>query len=133
MIMKRLIALTALLVLFVAFTNKSYSNEQLVKAIHKVESGGRVGKILGDSGRALGPLQIHYSNWKDAISFDKTIGGKYSDCQDLSYSIKVFNAYTKKYADGKSAEEKARIWNGGPLGHKKSATKDYWKKVKANL
>lgn len=131
--MKRLIATTVLLGLTFTFVNKSYSNDELVKAIHKVESGGRVGKILGDSGRALGPLQIHYANWKDATSFDKSIGGTYSDCQDLNYSIKIFNAYMKKYADGKDTEDKARIWNGGPQGHKKSVTKNYWKAVKANL
>lgn len=132
--MKRLLITSALLIAITfAFANQSYSNDQLVKAIHKVESGGRVGKILGDSGRALGPLQIHYANWKDAISFDKSIGGTYSDCQDLGYSIKIFNAYIKKYADGKDAEDKARIWNGGPQGHKKSVTKNYWKAVKANL
>ena len=72
--MKRLVATTVLLGLTFTFVNKSYSNDELVKAIHKVESGGRVGKILGDNGRALGPLQIHYANWKDAISFDKSIG-----------------------------------------------------------
>ena len=54
-------------------------------------------------------MQIHYENWLDATGFDKTIGGKYSDCRDLNYSIKIFNAYIRKYADGKSTEVKARV------------------------
>jgi hypothetical protein len=105
----------------------------LVSAIHKVESGGRVGKIIGDNGRALGPLQIHKGNWKDAVSFDSTIGGSYSDCQDLAYSKKIFKAYTERYAKGKSNEIKARVWNGGPRGAQIKATLKYWEKVKSNL
>lgn len=131
--MKRLVILTAIAITVVGFSNKNPSNEKLLKAIHQVESSGKTGKIIGDSGKALGPLQIHYENWKDATEFDRTIGGKYSDCQDLKYSTKVFNAYIKKYADNKSAEYKARTWNGGPNGASKSSTKQYWAKVKANL
>jgi hypothetical protein len=131
--MKRLIPVVILIAAAIFVSNKSYSDDKLVSAIHKVETNGRVGKILGDNGRALGPLQIHYSNWKDAVTFDKSIGGSYADCKDLDYSIKIFTAYTKKYANGKSAEDKARIWNGGPTGNKKTVTEHYWKKVKANL
>jgi hypothetical protein len=131
--MKRLVILTALAITAVGFSNKNPSDKNLLKAIHIVESNGRTGKIYGDSGRALGPLQIHYANWKDAVEFDKSIKGKYSDCQELNYSVKVFNAYIKKYAKGKSAESKARIWNGGPDGEFKASTYEYWKKVKANL
>lgn len=131
--MKRLAIITVVSILALGFMNRSYSDNQLIKAIHKVETNGRTGKILGDNGKALGPLQIHYSNWKDAVEFDNSIGGKYSDCQDLDYSIKIFKAYTTKYANGQTAEVKARVWNGGPIGHKRSATKEYWAKVKANL
>lgn len=111
----------------------SCSAGDLVSAIHKVESSGRIGKILGDGGKALGPLQIHYKTWKDAVEFDKSIKGKYKDCSDLNYSKKIFIAYLNKYAAGKSLEERARIWNGGPQGHKKAETKKYWNKVKQLL
>lgn len=131
--MKRLAILSALCGLAIASANRSYSDDQLIKAIHLVESGGRVGKILGDGGKALGPLQIHYANWKDAVDYDKTIGGKYSDCQSLEYSKKIFKAYTERYAKGKSPEVKARIWNGGPNALKKDVTKQYWSKVQAKL
>ena len=121
-------------VLLFGFSKKNYSDEQLIKAIHKVESGGRTdNKIFGDNGKAIGPLQIHYANWKDAVDFDKSIGGKDSDCNDLEYSKKIFLAYMKRYAKNKDAEAKARIWNGGLKGPERSSTKQYWAKVKANL
>ena len=131
---KTILAFACVSILLYGFSGKNYSNQELVKAIHKVESGGRTdGKIIGDNGRAIGPLQIHYSNWKDATDFDKSIRGKYSDCHDLDYSCKIFFAYLNKYAKGKDAEDRARVWNGGPRGAEKSVTKAYWKKVKENL
>jgi hypothetical protein len=121
-------------ILLYGFSNKNYSNLELAKAIHQVESSGRTdGKIVGDNGAAIGPLQIHYANWKDAVEFDKSIGGQYSDCHKLKYSQLIFDAYLRRYGKGKSAEERARIWNGGPKGNEKSVTVAYWKKVKKNL
>lgn len=115
-------------------SHKNPSNLQLAKAVHQVESSGRTSRnIVGDGGRAIGPLQIHYANWKDATDFDQSIGGKYSDCHNLEYSVKVFDAYLRKYGKGKSAEERARIWNGGPKGYEKASTKKYWAKVKENI
>jgi hypothetical protein len=51
----------------------------------------------------------------------------------LEYSKLIFDAYLRRYGKGKSAEDRARIWNGGPKGYEKSATKRYWKEVKKNL
>jgi hypothetical protein len=109
------------------------SNNQLIKAIQTVESSNKRGKIVGDGGAAIGPLQIHYGNWKDAVEYNKEIGGTYLDCYKLEYSKKIFLAYINKYAKNGSAEKKARIWNGGPAGASKPKTKDYWSKVKLNL
>ena len=87
---------------------------ELVDAIHMVESGGRTGKnIVGDKGKAIGPLQIHKVCWIDATQYDKTIGGKYEDCHKLDYSKKIFKAYISRYGKGKTIEQKARIWIGG--------------------
>lgn len=87
--------------------------------------------------KAIGPYQIWKIYWKDALEFDPTIGGKYEDCFDRQYSERVVIAYMKRYATEKRLgrtpryEDMARIHNGGPNGHKKSATDKYWNKVKA--
>lgn len=106
---------------------------RFVKALHMVETSGRLGSILGDDGAALGPLQIHKAYWLDAIAYDKTIKGNYSDCQDLAYSIKIVTAYLNRYAK-KDIEENnlsnlARKHNGGPSGHKNKNTLNYAKKL----
>lgn len=105
----------------------------LVDAIHQVETGGRLGAIYGDSKKSLGPLQIHYSCWKDAVEFDKSIGGKYENCAELGYSKKIFNAYLRRYAKGGNNEKMARTWNGGPGGMKNKNTINYWKRVQKYL
>jgi hypothetical protein len=131
---KTILILACCSVLIYGFAGKEYSNSELAKAVHQVESSGRTGgKIIGDNGKAIGPLQIHFENWKDATDFDKSIGGKYLDCHKLEYSQLIFDAYLRRYGKGKSAEDRARIWNGGPKGNEKSATKRYWKEVKKNL
>lgn len=107
------------------------------RALHQVETSGRLGAIKGDNGRALGPFQIHKVYWQDAISFDKTIGGKYEDCADYNYSLKVVKAYLNRYAkaavNSGDVERLAKIHNGGPIGDKKSATRGYWAKVEKVL
>jgi hypothetical protein len=131
---KTILIFAAASILLYGFSGKNYSNKELAKAIHQVESSGRTGKnIVGDNGKAIGPLQIHFENWKDATDFDKSIGGKYLDCHDLNYSYKIFDAYLRRYGKGKSAKDRARIWNGGPRGYEKNSTKIYWSKVKENL
>jgi hypothetical protein len=54
-------------------------------------------------------------------------------------AVAIFNAYMQRYATGDrllrdvTAEDIARIHNGGPQGHKKASTTMYWKKVQAEL
>jgi hypothetical protein len=123
--------------LITASTFAADLNPKFVHALHMVESGGRVGKIVGDNGRALGPLQIHKSYWQDAVTFDKTIGGSYSDCTKLDYSIKIVTAYLNRYAQNailsKDYQKLARIHNGGVKGNNKEATIEYWNKVNKYL
>lgn len=111
---------------------KSVNNDfpAFLNAMHQVESNGRYGPILGDNGRALGPLQIHKPYYNDVK--DK-VGGKYEDVAKLSFAVKVVKAYMEKYAkedviDG-NWEKVARIHNGGPEGHLKSATVGYAEKI----
>lgn len=112
-------------------------DEKFVKAIHQVESSGRTGKVIGDGGKALGPLQIHKAYFKDAVSYDKSLKNDYSKVTDLGFAKKVMSAYLNKYAPdavrNDDYETLARIHNGGPMGHRNPDTVDYWKKVKKNL
>lgn len=46
----------------------------------------------------------------------------------------IFNLYTDYYAgEEASFEKRAKIWNGGPKGHKREGTKGYWNKVYKEL
>lgn len=105
---------------------------EFVHAVHMVETGGRLGPIVGDKGRALGPLQIHESYW-----FDSGARGQYKDVTDLQFASKVMRAYLQRYARNalKNGDWKtcARIHNGGKNGNKKSETLAYWNKVKKHL
>lgn len=108
-----------------------------VHSIHQVESGGQMSPKDGDGGKAIGPLQIWWVYWKDAHDFDPSLGGSYQDCRDYDYSVKVMRVYFRRYAPealGRNDwEVLARIHNGGPKGHEKSATLGYWRKVRQVL
>jgi len=107
----------------------------ILNAIQKVETGGceNPSEAVGDGGRAIGPLQIHRAYWQDAVEFDPSIGGKYEDCKDLAYARRIVVAYWTRYAPNWSSETLARVHNGGPKGHRKTATVKYWGKVWKNL
>ena len=100
------------------------------RALHLVETSGRRGPIVGDQGRALGPLQIHR-----VFHADSRVAGPYERVADLEYSKRVATAYLKRYAPEAWAagdvETLARVHNGGPRGHLKSATQSYGVRVKA--
>jgi hypothetical protein len=97
--------------------------------LHIVETSGRTGPIVGDQGRALGPLQIHRG-----YHADSRVAGDYSRVSDLNYSKRVATAYLQRYAPEAWAagdvETLARVHNGGPRGHLKTATKSYGARVK---
>lgn len=89
---------------------------------------------MGDGGKAIGAYQIHRAYWQDAVAHDKSLGGRYEDCFDPHYARRVVIAYLSRYAPkGATAEQLSRIHNGGPKGHRKSATVKYWHKVKKEL
>jgi hypothetical protein len=108
---------------------QSYTVDNLLDAMYAVESN-RGKNLVGDGGKAIGPYQIWREYWQDAVEFDKTIGGKYEDCMNKAYAEKIVRAYWKRYAPkGATLEQLARIHNGGPKGHTRSATLKYWKKI----
>ena len=120
---------SALLFLALCATAHAAPPASFFRALHVVEtSGRRTGAILGDNGRALGPLQIHRGYHTDA-----RIGGDYARCADLDYSKRVVSAYLQRYAPAawESGDVKtlARVHNGGPRGANKPATVAYGDKV----
>jgi hypothetical protein len=121
---------SALLLLALCATAHAAPPASFFRALHIVETSGRTGPILGDNGKALGPLQIHKS-----YHTDSRVAGDYSRVADLEYSKRVATAYLKRYAPAAWAagdvETLARVHNGGPRGHLKSATKGYGVRVKA--
>jgi hypothetical protein len=121
---------STLLFLALCATAHAAPPDSFWRAIHLVETSGRTGPILGDGGKALGPLQIHR-----AYHADSRVAGDYSRVADLEYSKRVATAYLKRHApeawNAGDVETLARVHNGGPRGHLKQATKSYGAKVKA--
>jgi hypothetical protein len=106
----------------------------LIAALITVETGGcrNPDLAIGDAGLAIGALQIHRAVVVDA---NRIAGTSYTHAQMTNRvaARRVCEIYLSRYAAGKTNEEAARIWNGGPTGHKKSATVSYWNKVKKHL
>ena len=119
----------AFLLLALCVTAHAAPPDSFFRALHIVETSGKLGSTIGDQGRALGPLQIHKS-----YHADSRIAGDYSRCSDLDYSKRVVSAYLQRYAPQAWAagdvETLARVHNGGPKGATKPATKSYATKVK---
>ena len=103
----------------------------LISALIMVESSNN-DLAIGDQGRAIGCLQIHKAVVADVNKFT----GSHYRHQDMTNRVQaraVCEAYLKHYGKGKTTEEQARIWNGGPQGHNKTATQAYWNKVEKHL
>ena len=137
-----LIHLTILLGLFLAVATAlaspppaDYDVDRILTAIRTVETGDHPdpANAVGDKGKAIGPYQIHRVYWQDAIDFDPSIGGVYTDCKNEAYARKIVIAYLTRYCKNWNDETVSRIHNGGPKGASKTSTVKYWNKVKNNL
>lgn len=110
---------------------------KLILAIIMIESGGDP-KAVGDNGLAFGILQIHQAYCIDASQYANK-PWKHEDAFDHLTAIEMFKAYMGRYATPErlgrdvTAEDIARIHNGGLYGYKRSSTDAYWAKVKAKL
>ena len=122
----------AALLLLLATSASAADFAGFVRAVHQVETSGRTGAILGDGGRALGPLQIHRGCFKDS-----GVAGRYEDVSSLPVARAVMHGYLSRYAPAALASGDwatcARVWNGGPKGASKTATLAYWRKVEGKL
>ena len=109
----------------------------LILAMIQVESSGN-DLAVGDNGASWGCLQLQAAYVQDAAEYAKQ-DWKHSDAFDRQKAIDITLAYMARYATEKrlgrpvTAEDIARIHNGGLNGYKKESTKKYWAKVKAEL
>jgi len=104
----------------------------ILPAIEAVESGGNPNAI-GDSGKAVGILQLHTIMVDDCNRIVGETRWTYADRSSQSKSEAMFRVYSEHYSPSSSFETIARRWNGGPKGDRKPSTLPYWKKVKAHL
>ena len=111
--------------------------DRLIPALVKVESNGNASAV-GDRGKALGQLQI----WSVVVQdVNRAYGNAYvhADAFCPAKSEAICRAYLAIYCTPKrlgrqpTMEDAARIWNGGPNGHRKKTTIKYWHKVAAAL
>ena len=108
----------------------------LIPILITVESNGRE-KVVGDSGKAKGILQLHAVYVDDVNRIYKT-SFKHDDAFDRNKAIIITRLYLTHY--GKHYERKtgniatfevlSRIHNGGPTGYLKKSTDGYWNKIK---
>lgn len=114
-------------------TVSSDSLDVLVKAMIQVESRGNDSAYHAGE-KAAGCLQIRPIMVKEVNRLLKRRGDSrrftMADRWDRLKSIEMFKVFNKSKT---SLEVMARRWNGGPIGHKKSATIGYWKKVIKNM
>ena len=124
-----------LIVILAVDAPAGYDPRPILDAIRHVETGSEPDpeNAVGDGGRALGPYQIHRVYWQDAVEHDPSLGGSYEDVRDAVYAERVILAYWDRYAPDWRAETLARVHNGGPKGHRKQATVEYWGKVSRRM
>jgi hypothetical protein len=98
----------------------------LIAAISAVESSGNPDAI-GDHGQAVGLLQIRMCVVQD-VNRHYVMRFTAMDRFSPEKSKAIFRLYCQMYGC-KTAEDRARTWNGGPTGPLKRRTAAYWKKV----
>lgn len=108
----------------------------LVQALIMVESSGRE-DAYNASEDAVGCLQIRRVMVKDVNRILKKQGKdkhfKLKDRWDCNKAVEIFEIYTDYYYPNADNETVARGWNGGPKGHNKQATEQYWSKVQSHI
>jgi len=103
--------------------------DELLERIWLAESGGQISPPDGDSGAAVGPLQIHQGAIDDV---NKYYGTEYKleDVREIGPAREVARLYITLWMDRYKEEIAARVFNGGPRGWRKKATDEYWRDVK---
>ena len=124
-----------LLLLLTATAASAQVSDRLLNAIEQVESHANASAI-GDQGRALGSMQIWQCVVTDANRIAHT-SYSHVDAFDRAKARAIasiyLNYYGRRIGHAPTDQDYARIWNGGPSGHKKTATLGYWAKIKKEL
>lgn len=103
----------------------------LIGALIMAESGNNP-KAIGDGGKAVGILQIHKICVEDVNRIYATDFVWPRDAQDPITAKEICRLYLTHYLKSvlnPAPSDAARIWNGGPSGHLKQQTINYWQKV----
>lgn len=102
----------------------------LLSALIQIESSGN-DHARGRHGE-LGALQIKPIMVRDV---NRIMGTSYAHQQVTNRATSIFiaNAYLSHYGRNLSDESLARLWQGGPKGHKLSSTRAYAKRVMREL
>lgn len=111
------------------------TNAILAAALIAIESAGN-DLAVGDRGTAIGPLQIRPAV---VIDVNRAFGTRYKHARmtNRAEAIAVMERYLWLYAQpsriGRPVTDvdRARIWNGGPNGWRKTATEDYARRYQA--
>ena len=134
--MKKIFTLVLFMTMFsVAVNAAEHELNALLDAIKMVES--KNGKYLNGKNGEFGPYQIKRIAIDDVNRIIGTKTYKYEDDIDEQKSREVCKIYITYWSEkarmGRDMEAMARIWNGGPNGHKKKSTIKYWNKIKEVL
>jgi hypothetical protein len=100
----------------------------VLDAIIQVESSYRVG-VCGDSGNAVGILQLWKITVRDVNRIIRKQKYKYEDRLSRVKSIEMFYIYQRHYNPTGDLERGCRIHNGGPDGWKEKNTLKYYHKI----
>jgi len=125
--------------IFIFITSLSFGqvSNRFLNALEQVESRGNANAV-GDNGRAFGCLQI----WQSVVTDVNRIAGanyNHADAFNRDKARSIARIYLNYYASARrigyapAEQDYARIWNGGPSGHKKRATIGYWLKVQKEM
>jgi hypothetical protein len=110
------------------------TDSDFINAIGHIETLN-TDSLIDKSGRAYGRYQIH-AVCLTGSGLENLLNYQHKDMFDSVKAVRVFWAamgvhcytYAQKYGKYPNLGQLARIWNGGPNGHKKQSTLNYLKK-----
>jgi hypothetical protein len=124
-----------------SFSSSAALSHPFKNAIGRVESSNNLnakGDYINGIPTALGIYQVHLRNFQDCQRFNPLLKQfKYQDCVRRDVSDIVLDTYLHHYEpvayQKGDWETLSRRWNGGNWRRNKSATDNYWKKVKKEM